>query len=574
MRKQLRAMIAERDRGVALIVVIGIGAIVTALLSTAVVMAVSSARQARDDADWQGALAAAYAGVEEYQSRLAADPSYTRYGNPAAPFTSGSTVLADAANPALGFGGTWGTVPGSDGTASFRYEVDRRSFLLDGTLRLRSSGRVGDEVRTVVADLRQSDFLAYLYFTDYEIEDPAVTTAMNPGSPPIPSSCVQHAWAGRATSGCGNAIAFSGGDQINGQVHSNDTIYACQATFFGRVTTPYNPPTGPRYKTPSGCGSTPDFRVKDPARNNSPSHMGVLGMPETNSEIRTDALDGGCLYTGPTTITLLGSGKMTVRSPWTKQTRPGAAVFNPTACGTPGSSGLGSSTGVTIDVPTRNAIYVQNVPASTTDPNGRRSGEADPTTCKGANGAVAGNGLGYPANNETVPRAIDGIVAYGCKNGDIFVQGTLKGELTLAAENYIYVTGNVVYADRDRDLLGLIGNNMVWVHNPNISGVTKPVSRTIEAAILSLRSVTVQNTNIENASGYSSPTLTVRGSIAQRFRGIVYRSPGSGYIKSYQYDPRLLTRSPPHFLNPVTIAYGITTWIGASPALNADGSYR
>jgi len=566
MRKHLRAMIAERDRGAALIVVIGIGALVTALLTTAVVIAVSGARQARDDVDWQGALAAAYAGIEEYQSRLAADPSYTQYGNPSAPFTSGSSVIADAANPAFGIGGTWGAVPGSGGTATFRYEVDRRTFLVDGTLRLRSTGRVGQETRTIVADLRQSDFLAYLYFTDYEIEDPAVSR--------VSSSCVRYAWAGRPTSGCAPAIAFSGGDEINGQVHSNDTIYACQATFRGRVTTPYNPATGPRYKQPSGCGSTPAFQVQDPARGNSPSHMGVLGMPETNSEIRADALDGGCIYTGPTTITLLSNGRMTIRSPWTKQTRPGAANPNPAMCGTPGAGGLGSAAGVTIDVPTQQAVFVQNVPATATDPNGRRAGEADPTTCKGANGTSAGNGVGYPANNETVPAAIDGVAAYGCRNGDIFVQGTLRGELTLAAENYVYVTGNVVYADRDRDLLGLIGNNMVWVHNPNIGGLTRPASRTIEAAILSLRSFTVQNTTIENASGYSSPTLTVRGSIAQRFRGIVFRSPGSGYIKSYQYDPRLLVRSPPHFLNPVTIAYGITTWIEAAPAIDADGSYR
>ena len=51
MRKHLRAMIAERDRGAALIVVIGIGALVTALLPTAVVIEVSRARQARDDVD-------------------------------------------------------------------------------------------------------------------------------------------------------------------------------------------------------------------------------------------------------------------------------------------------------------------------------------------------------------------------------------------------------------------------------------------------------------------------------------------------------------------------------------------
>lgn len=565
MRKQLRMMIEERERGVALILVIGIGALVGALLTTAVVIAVSSSRHARDDANWQGALAAAYAGVEEYQSRLAADPSYVLQGNSTAPFTRTSTVIDDRSNPALGFDGSWATVPGSDGTASFRYEIDSSTYAMDGTLRLRSTGRVGDETRSVVTDLRQSDFLAYLYFTDYEIEDPAVSGVSN--------SCVRHAWAGRSTSGCGNVIAFSGGDEIRGQVHSNDTIYACQAIFHGRVTTPYNPPSGPRYLKPSGCGSTtPDFRVKDPGRDNSPSLMGVLGMPETNSEIRTDALDGGCLYTGPTTIQFHSNGEMTVRSPWTKQTRPGAADPRPIECGRVGTGSNTLATGQRLAVPERAAIYVQNVPASSTDPNGRGSREADATNCRGADGRTAGNGLGYPANNETVPANIDGVAAYGCKNGDIFVQGTLRGEVTLAAENYVYVVDDVRYADRDRDLLGLIGNNMVWVHNPVISSRTRPTNITIEAAILSLRSFTVQNTKTENASGYSSATLTVRGSIAQRFRGVVYRSPGSGYTKNYEYDPRLLHRSPPHFLNPVSIAYGVTTWVETPPAWDAQGN--
>ncbi|WP_026373998.1 hypothetical protein [Agrococcus lahaulensis] len=565
MRRQLRIMIEERDRGVALILVIGIGALVGALLTTAIVIAVSSTRHARDDADWQGALAAAYAGVEEYQSRLAADPSYVLQGNSAAPFTAASTVIDDATNPALGFGGSWASVPGSDGTASFRYEVDSSAYAMDGTLRLRSTGRVGTETRTIVTDLRQSDFLAYLYFTDYEIEDPAIYGRS--------SSCVKYAWAGR-TSTCATAIAFSGGDEIRGQVHSNDTIYACQATFHGRVTTPYNPASGPRYLRPSGCGSTPDFRVKDPARNNSPSLMGVLGMPETNSEIRTAALDGGCLYTGATTITFNSGGTMTVRSPWTKQTRPGAANPTPSECGLPGTGTNRLGSGVTVPVPDRGAVYVQNVPASSSDPNGRVAREADATNCRGADGRTTGNGLGYPANNETAPGAIDGVAAYGCRNGDIFVQGTLRGEVTLAAENYVYVVGNTRYADRDRDMLGLIGNNMVWVYNPVVSSRTRPTSLTIEAAILSLRSFTVQNTATENASGYSSPTLTVRGSIAQRFRGVVFRSPGSGYIKDYQYDPRLLHRSPPHFLNPVSIAYGVTTWIETPPAIDANGTYR
>lgn len=569
MRRQLRTMIDERDRGAALILVIGIGALVTALLTTAIVITVSSMRQARDDVEWTGALAAAYAGVEEYQSRLADNPGYIRNGNRAAPFSAGSTLSDDLLNPALGFGGSWANVAGSDGTAQFRYDVDISTYDADGTIRLQSTGRVGDETRTVVADLRQAGFLNYLYFSDYEMESPGLRNR--------PSSCVQYEWAGRPVgtndnSTCGMPISFGNGDQIQGQVHSNDTIYACQATFFGQVSTGWNPATGVRFKKPSSCSSTPDFRVQDPARGNSPRHLGYMGMPETNTRIKNDAIAGGCVYSGPTEIRLNANGTMYVRSPWTRATRPGTADSTPSACGSISSI----RSGTTITVPNGQAVYVQDVPTTAGDPNTWPS--SGRPTCR-----TNGNPIGYPANNEDVPDAIDGVASYSCQRGDIFIEGTLEGQVTFAAQNYVYITDDVVYEDADRDMLGLIGNNMVWVHNPKINNVTTPENIRIDAAILSLRSFTVQNTRSIDDGWMSSyraiPTLTIRGSIAQRFRGVVYRSEGSsstrsGYTKSYMHDARLLFRSPPHFLTPTTVQYGVTTWVETAPAIDADGVYR
>jgi hypothetical protein len=548
-RAGLRTAIADRERGAALIVVIGIGALVTGLLATAIVFVVSGARYARDDVDWNGALAAAYAGVEEYQSRLAENPDYVRYGNPSAEFSAGSALLDDPANPAFGFDGSWGAVPGSGSTARFRYEVDASEYYSQGILRLRSTGLVGDETRTVVADLRQAGFVHYLYFTDMEIQDPAVTRSG--------SDCYRYGWSTPARpSRCDN-IHFASGDVINGQVHSNDIIYACGATFKGAVTTAWNRASGPRYLCDT-TGGAPTFEVRDPQRGNSPSYLPVLAMPETNSEIRTAALESGCVYTGPTSIRLDPDGFMTVRSPLTRA--PSAS------CGT--ASQLRSDGGARVRVPDGGAVYVQNVPSVRTDPNYRDR----PRAC------AAGNDIGYPAANEVAPAAIDGVGPYDCHSGDIFVQGTLNGQVTLAAENFVYITGNTVYADRDDDMLGLIGNNMVYVRNPvtetcsrwscSTSGPRSP-SITIEAAILSLRSFAVQNTGV---SGIRGNDLTVRGSIAQAFRGVVAQN--SGYDKDYVYDPRLRFRSPPHFLSPVTSAYGVSTWIETEPAIDADGNYR
>ena len=75
-------------------------------------------------------------------------------------------------------------------------------------------------------------------------------------------------------------------------------------------------------------------------------------MPATNQELlqetRSDLRDStvprpGCLYTGPTTITLLDNGKMTVHSPWTKATQivgvPASGGSAPAACGSVGRGG-------------------------------------------------------------------------------------------------------------------------------------------------------------------------------------------------------------------------------------------
>jgi hypothetical protein len=41
---------------------------------------------------------------------------------------------------------------------------------------------------------------------------------------------------------------------------------------------------------------------------------------------------------------------------------------------------------------------------------------------------------------------------------------------------------------------------------------------------------------------------------------------GSGYIKNYQYDDRMLFRSPPFFLDPVQSGWGVLTQVEQVPA--------
>ncbi len=584
--RRARLAAANGEEGIAIILVIGVGAVLMLLVTMALAFSLSGVVKARSDQDWNGAMSAAYAGIENYKSKLANDNTYQQYGNPAAPFSSGSAVTLPTGtdtNLAFGIGtsGTWATVEGSGGAATYRYEVDSSKYSSSGTLRVRSTGRVGSTTRSVVADLRQQGFIDFLYYTDYEIQDPAL-------SGDSVTTCTKYAWAGRPSSGCGE-IAFGNGDVINGPMHSNDTIRACNATFNGIATTSYNPPSGNRYTATDSnnnpCSGQVFTATSTPTNN--PTYAPVITMPPTNGAMKQDSRtdlasvpNPGCLYTGPTNIVFNADGTMTVRSPWTEATQvvgsPATSGTTPSMCGSvgTGSNQLGSTGGQTLPVPAKNLIFVQNVPGTSTDPNyWPTSGKYSHPTSYSRKTCRTSNGIGYPTTNEVVDSVA---TSYGCRNGDVFVKGAVNAQVTVASDNYVYITGDITYVDAQADILGIVGNASVWVWNPVSESCNwwcsysslLPNNRTINAAILSVgHSFVVQNYGRGGPQG----TLTVNGAIAQEFRGIVSGG-NNGYVKNYNYDARLRYIAPPKFLSPVSTSYGISVLVEVKTAMNADGS--
>lgn len=225
---------------------------------------------------------------------------------------------------------------------------------------------------------------------------------------------------------------------------------------------------------------------------------------------------------------LNSSGTMTVTSPFTT------------------SSAYASCVGSNVALPTNGVIYVQNVPTSQT------------ATCSPS----ARNPVGYPIAND--------VTTYGCRNGDVFLSGTLRGRLTIAAENNIVVVANTTYSSTgaaSNDLLGLIANNFVQVYHPvnssgtNLSDTRNPTATfqnpQIHAAILALaHSFIVQNCE----EGAQPGTITVNGVIAQKWRGPVGTSGGTGYLKSYGYDSRLQFASPPFAMDLSQAPFRVNQW--------------
>jgi hypothetical protein len=571
------------DEGFAMIMVMGIGMVIFILVTAAVSVSVSDMQKARGDQNWAAAESAAYAGVADYESKLSNNNTYYIYGNPASTFSPTNTVtLPSTTNVAFGVGvnGTWATVPGSDDTETYRYEVDNSKYSSTGIVRLRATGRVGTSMRSIVVNVKQHGFVDFMYFTNYELQDPAQTN----------TSCVPtYDWQnGHDTNRC-SEIQFAPSDVINGPVHSNDTIKVCGSTFTQGFTS--SDPVAPYYESVTGC-SSPSF----PGGN--PTTSATIDMPPTNSQMKQETRSDlstvpnpGCLYTGPTSVVLNSDGTMTVRSPFTKATQVAADASTgalsvgttPALCGSVGNvaNGLGSTGGATISVLNSNLMFVQDVPSLTADPNNPNAwGTTSYPTGFTCNNTATLSGwkfgsLAYPMTNETTPTASP--VHYGCRKGDVYTNGVMHGTMTIAADNYIYVTGDITYANSITDMLGLVGNNAVWVYNP-FNGNTPLFGndRTINAAILSLK----HTFQVENYTLGASPrgTLNLYGAIAQQFRGTVGQSSNGtsitqGYSKNYNYDKRLQFQAPPKFLSPVSATYGVSQLVEVKSPFAADGSY-
>ena len=141
--------------------------------------------------------------------------------------------------------------------------------------------------------------------------------------------------------------------------------------------------------------------------------------------------------------------------------------------------------------------------------------------------------------------------------GTVYLNGgTVKGRVTIAAEDDMTIGGNIVYNTdpvanpNSTDALGLLSYNDVWV------GTTAPNNMTIDAAIMATGASAAAGSPgsfgvINYNSGTPRGTLTVYGGIVQEVRGAVATVSGGsithGYSKDYSYDPRFITKPPPYY---------------------------
>ena len=511
----------RNERGIALSTVMIVGLVLTMMTGATMTYAVNEMDISRHDQDWNAALAAAEAGIDDYIFRVNNNNTYWAEGND------------DPENLAFT---QWVNVPGPANEGRYRYRVDAGHIGLDGKVDLISSGRVGDTTRSIRASVRPRAFLDFLYFTDFETIDPLLygSQALRDWAQ---DNCAGYKFHEPTRHSACTPIQFAGADIIKGPLHSNDAILIGGDTQFqGEVTTNWpGVPDGGGTRRWYWPGSRPDPSFQNPE---DPRYVSNIVMPVTVAELHTKAAEDGCVYQGPTRITLKSNGTMDVVSPLTTSVQPPFCL--------PGTNR---------PIPDNGVIYVDNA--------------------SGGLGCLSNgkNRLNYPINND--------VTFYGCRTGDVFIRGQLNGRLTIAAKNKIIVTGNTTYASGTDSLLGLIAEQFVEIYHPvrsngddlqrtTGSSGTPPdgggyfKDATVHAAILSLNhSFMVQNWNKGDRDNLDY--LFVFGAIAQRFRGAVGTTGGTGYFKDYTYDQRLKYISPPEFLQPVNSPWQVATWAEMEP---------
>ncbi len=552
----------NRDEGSALIVVLGTTMVLIILATVAATAAMNTNRVARHSSDWNQALAAAEAGVDDYLARLNKNDLYwqtaTDCSNPAMKRPNVSSCAWGSGTPV-----GWVKVPGAD-RAEYHYEAETGSTPVNGTIKLTATGRVGTVTRSVQTVLRRGGFGEFLYYTVYEEVDPANDSTYN-GSPRsttwAANNCVRYWWPSSSPrhSDCVN-IQFAGGDVINGPMHTNDRILTGGAVRFKGTTTTSWPDcakTGSAKKCYEKAGGS------NPIFEKGVSYRPEIELPTTIGDLRqyvngTNPLvpRTGCLYTGPTRIKLIATSAthstMEVWSPYSR------TALNP-GCGNAASFASSPNTSQTMTIPHNSLIIVQDIPAS-----------APFTVKQNANGSCQTGTISvYPQAddwNETLSDA-------RCRYGTLYVEGTLKGRLTLVADNNIIITDHLTYngGKTGTDSLGLIAGNSVKIYHPvkksgnNFSDMNRPESKglfknaVVHASILTLmHSFNVQAWDKGSTSGLGK--LNLFGSFAQRYRGPVALTSGTGYEKNYEYDTRLRYAPPPYFLDPVRSSWGIKAY--------------
>jgi hypothetical protein len=528
---------ASSESGFAMVVALGV-LTVTSLLVAAIYVGVQADVQATSRASAkEQAYYAARAGEQAFLYQLNQNPNYwTTCTNDYAPTpvaVPGSTNGTEYSwVPVYNTGYSNTNCTSSTAIAAL---VDPNS----GTLRMEFTGYAGPTnpstgvptiSQTVVASFRKPSPLDFLWYTDHEMEDPALNSA-----------CANEKYYYQYTNGAqppaSCEINWASGDTMQGPSYTNDQylIYQGANPSFGRANSDDQTESSAPEKSVcvnSNCQNA-TFQGGTPATVAGAENI-PLPQSVSSTQLLTDAQNNGdYVYTGTTTIGLTANAN-------------GTESATISVC--PGSTSAAACTSVNTavnNVPS--IIYVQ-------------SGSGCPSTYTAST---------YSLNNSG---------QYYGPCGDVYIHGTYNQPLTIVSDHDIIVVGNTttgtcytpvasctanpgLSTSTDSNgnptgsaTLGLVAGDFVRVMHP---ANVVPSAITIDAAILTL-SHSFMVDNYSTGASNPQPYLTVHGAIAQRYRGIVGLVGSAGYLKNYHYDDRLKVILPPFLFSISTAGWQVS----------------
>jgi hypothetical protein len=241
----------------------------------------------RRDTSQKKAYYAALAGIEQYKARLNSSEKYW--------FTcpKGENVKLTGTTDETY---SYKTLPATGHTtceAKNQLSVIEGPGAASGTFRIESTGTSGGAKRSIVATFAHPGFTNYVYFSNYEVEDPTTFE-------PEPANC-EHYYKYRVehklTEEC-EPIQFAAKDKVNGPLHTNDAADLCaegsDKPTFGRTSEDSIEMNGGHYSE-GKCGNSYNMLGTYTEKGQS------LLPPTTDEELLESA---GYKFKGKTTIVL------------------------------------------------------------------------------------------------------------------------------------------------------------------------------------------------------------------------------------------------------------------------------
>jgi Tfp pilus assembly protein PilX len=519
------------EEGFTMLVVLGVMLVTSALLIASFAGANQDVTLTHRDTIEKQAYYAAVAGVQEYEYKLEDNPDYWQ----SCEEPSGSVSSSNPSESTQHFEVkvlTASTAPSSitKCTASNPFESAIQSKgALANTFRIESTGCAGAAgltsctgqsratvaVHKIIATFQVTGFLNYIYFTQFEDQDPETYGADATEKEACSHYRSEREKLEKADGVKCEDITFAGEDAVNGPMHTDDAAQACGGVTFGRAG--HEPPDTVEINkgvvVNNSCGSG------EPVYNTATKKYEVgteLTAPESDASLAT-YVESANEFEGRTELDLKGTSIEVTT--WETVIENGKEVAKKVE--------------KPLEWPKNGLIFVRS------------------------------KGCGYKTFNQ---EATDTTKTYeeelDC--GSVYVHGTYSKSLTIGAETDLIINGNIVptgtglgSAPPGTITMGLIASRFVRIYHPctfNVNGSESLKEPWIYAAILS----TAHSFVVDNYTcGANLGHLNVYGAIAQKFRGVVGILGGGGYLKDYIYDERLATEEPPYYLSPLKAGWKI-----------------